>query len=527
MRSYGQPPVKPPVRDRVRESVKTRAEELEVLERELRGHGPWEPVPSELPPPGGRTLWNGLDGTASVGTAARIARELRGMEQLGSHPARPEIVLATEHALLFAPLGPIAPAPLEVVSAWPGERKTLEGTRRELLRTLESEIDVPRALRRSGLKRRHVDLWLDARAVVEARIGPSLGGVHPAFLRAQGARVVSLRCERARGEGWRAMDLAGLALAQGAPLAAIRAAHDGNDEAMDLALVVVLMREARGELPPLVRAIVEPSPEPERVRVFIDAPDFVDTDVWSPRGAELPASRARWLLATLDGLSVGGGKLSVRTEPPIRRGRRPSPREDRDARRRRLFSRWHEGIRADEEGLVGATPEALAQRIASGLRGVVIDGTCGVGSIAIACAREPGVTKVVAVDRDRTRLAMAAHNASIYGVSDRIDFVRGDLLELLGRLRGDTLVIDPPWGGASYDRERVAIEDVPFDLAGAIAAFSGAIVLKLPRSFDVATLPGLSSGARSPDARFARGAWSVEAMVDERGILKFLVARRM
>src|SRR5690606_1827880 len=108
----------------------------------------------------------------------------------------------------------------------------------------------------------------------------------------------------------------------------------------------------------------------------------------------------------------------------------------------RLFSRWDEGIRADDEGLVGATPEALALRIARGARGVVLDGTCGVGALAIAYARQPEVTKVIAVDVDAGRLAMARHNARIYGVADRIDFVRGDVVRLVETLDADLLVLD-------------------------------------------------------------------------------------
>lgn len=73
-------------------------------------------------------------------------------------------------------------------------------------------------------------------------------------------------------------------------------------------------------------------------------------------------------------------------------------------------------------------------------------------------------------------------------------------------------MLDPPWGGRDYDRERVALDDLGLDVRAALGRHRGAVVLKLPRSFDVATLPG--------------GGWRVEPLVDEREILKMLIARR-
>ena len=63
-----------------------------------------------------------------------------------------------------------------------------------------------------------------------------------------------------------------------------------------------------------------------------------------------------------------------------------------------------------------------------------------------------------------------------------------------------------------YDRDHLGLDDLEMDVGAACAAFDGEIVLKLPRSFDVDELP--------------EGRWELEAMVDERGILKMLVARR-
>lgn len=485
----------------------------------LPDRGPFE-VDASIELPGAPRVFRGRGALAWVASEARVRAERAGLERVPlEHPARP-VAQHAGRALAFAPFVEAGDLVL-AVRAWPGEARAVEGTRAELIASLSQPGDpgIARALVRLGLRRRDVDRWLGARVRAETEVGVSFGGVHPGWLRAQADRVVCLRCEGAREGGWRAVDLAGLALGGQVTPEALRAAHgagEARDEALAIALVLVGAREhalhGDASLADRVRAIVARAPEPDRVRVWIEAPSFVDARAWIEPGEEVPASRARWLLANLDGLAVGGGRVAVRTDPPLRAGRRAPPREDRRARRRRLFSRWDEGVRADEEGLVSATPEALALRIARGARGVVLDGTCGVGALAIAYAREPEVTRVIAVDLDAERLAMAAHNARIYGVADRIDFVRGDVLSQLGSVRADLLVLDPPWGGRSYDRDRVALEELDLDVRSALARFAGPVVLKLPRSFDVATLPGTG--------------WQIEALLDERGILKMIVARR-
>jgi trimethylguanosine synthase len=512
----------------------------------LPAYGPWALITSDLPAGAPRAIARGQGAMAWAASRGRVEAERRGWASIGEHPARPvvitersegtvarhllsvgmpsrtgatKVIEATEEILAFAPFGAVVADPIALVSSWPGEVARMEGTRRELLASLDADVNVGRALGRLGMRRRVVDRWLDARVTCETERGASFGGVHPGWLRMQGDRAVCLRCDRARGDGWRAVDLAGLALDPAIDLDALRVAHgegEARDQALELAAVSVWTREhviARdAALAARVVAILEAPPEPDEVRVWIDAPPFVDASAWCAPGETISSSRARWLLANVDGLDVGGGVVRVRTEPPIRRPRRAPPREDRAARRRRLFSRWDEGVEADDEGLVGATPEALAERIASGARGVVIDGTCGIGSLAIAYARQPAVTKVIAFDVDAGRLRMARQNARIYGVEDRIEFVRADIEERAGAIDGDLLVLDPPWGGRAYDRERVAIEDLGLDLAKVLARFRGPVALKLPRSFDPATLPG--SG------------WALEALIDERGLLKMLIARR-
>lgn len=45
---------------------------------------------------------------------------------------------------------------------------------------------------------------------------------------------------------------------------------------------------------------------------------------------------------------------------------------------------------------------------------------------------------------------MARHNATVYGVQQRIDFMVGDFMRLAPRLKADVVFLSPPWGGVDY-----------------------------------------------------------------------------
>jgi trimethylguanosine synthase len=48
---------------------------------------------------------------------------------------------------------------------------------------------------------------------------------------------------------------------------------------------------------------------------------------------------------------------------------------------------------------------------------------------------------------------MAKHNASIYHVDQRIEFIIGDYLKLAPHFRIDAVFLSPPWGGPQYLHE--------------------------------------------------------------------------
>ena len=77
-----------------------------------------------------------------------------------------------------------------------------------------------------------------------------------------------------------------------------------------------------------------------------------------------------------------------------------------------------------------------------------MDGFCGVGGNAIQFAFS--CERVIAIDIDPHKIEQARHNAAVYGVQDRIEFIVGDFFTVLPRLKPDVVFLSPPWGGPEY-----------------------------------------------------------------------------
>mmetsp|Transcript_18259 Transcript_18259/g.42550 ORF Transcript_18259/g.42550 Transcript_18259/m.42550 type:complete len:443 (+) Transcript_18259:40-1368(+) len=161
-------------------------------------------------------------------------------------------------------------------------------------------------------------------------------------------------------------------------------------------------------------------------------------------------------------------------------------------RRYNYFSRFDEGIRMDMGAWFEVTPESVAIHTADRLRGkVVVDGTCGVGGNAIQFAMT--CPSVIAVDLDNSRLLDAAHNARVYGVHDRIEFVCDDFIHFAHSYSGsevDVVFLSPPWGGPVHlDADYFSLKDI--DGPDLVALFAAAahlckhVVLYLPRHIDL------------------------------------------
>jgi len=124
--------------------------------------------------------------------------------------------------------------------------------------------------------------------------------------------------------------------------------------------------------------------------------------------------------------------------------------------RHQLFSRFDQGILLDEEGWYSVTPERIGQHLAQRCRcRTIVDAFCGVGGNAIQFALT--CDHVIAIDIDADRLELARHNARIYGVEDRIEFIHGDFFNVMttwhqqpDRPTIDGVFMSPPWGGPDY-----------------------------------------------------------------------------
>ncbi|KAG0557883.1 hypothetical protein KC19_11G164000 [Ceratodon purpureus] len=172
--------------------------------------------------------------------------------------------------------------------------------------------------------------------------------------------------------------------------------------------------------------------------------------------------------------------------------------------RYRLFSRYDEGIKMDEEGWFSVTPESIAQHQASRMcsGGLIIDAFTGVGGNAIQFALRGD--HVIAVDIDPVKIDCARHNAAIYGVADYIEFIVGDFFKIAPNLKADAVFLSPPWGGPDYmsvdkfDLHTMILPLDGFKLFQTAQAISPNVVLFLPRNVDLDQLVELSWLASPP-----------------------------
>lgn len=119
-----------------------------------------------------------------------------------------------------------------------------------------------------------------------------------------------------------------------------------------------------------------------------------------------------------------------------------------------LFSRFDRGILLDHESWFSVTPEKIAKHTAFRLASdIVVDAFCGCGGNAIQFANT--CESVIAIDIDANKLAMAKHNAAIYGVAHKIEFIHADFMQFAcsTRLRANVVFLSPPWGGPGYQKQ--------------------------------------------------------------------------
>ena len=186
------------------------------------------------------------------------------------------------------------------------------------------------------------------------------------------------------------------------------------------------------------------------------------------------------------------------------------------AQRYRLFSRYDDGVRLDAVGWYSVTPEAIARHIAARIAGslgrpfTVVDAFAGLGGNTIAFALQPLCERVVAVELDVQRLQLCRHNAAVYGVSDKCEWVQGDWLQVRQQLRQqqrsvDVVFLAPPWGGVQYgERDVYGLSELAvadggrplIEAAMRLAGVEGRVAVSVPRNVDVAEVVQVGCGGR-------------------------------
>ncbi len=214
------------------------------------------------------------------------------------------------------------------------------------------------------------------------------------------------------------------------------------------------------------------------LRRSLAEPTSSDAPSGAPLGP-LPPGEAAAVRREFDGFDLGGHHLAVHVSLPPDRVLPGVPRHLRARPMRRdRGDPWLPNV--DVGGRHFLTPEVLAVRQAGYVAAMgdsVLDGFCGVGGNAMAFARAG--LRVIAVERDPQRLAMARRNAAAWDLD--IEFRAGDLRDHLDA-PADVLFLDPPWQRARGTPTWPALLDF-------VPPARPKLVLKLPRTFDLSTLP--------------------------------------
>lgn len=120
------------------------------------------------------------------------------------------------------------------------------------------------------------------------------------------------------------------------------------------------------------------------------------------------------------------------------------------AQRYRLLSKYDDGIKMDNaETWYSITPEAISKTVAFRLEpeNLVIDGFCGIGGNSLSFAK---YCKVIAIDVKTRNLEVCERNKYIYNISENLECICGNFVNLAPLLKSDVVFIGPPWGGLSY-----------------------------------------------------------------------------
>lgn len=115
----------------------------------------------------------------------------------------------------------------------------------------------------------------------------------------------------------------------------------------------------------------------------------------------------------------------------------------------------------------------------------IIDIFAGAGGNTIAFALSGRWKSVIGIEKDPSVLACAQHNATIYGVADKITWFNADCFSYMSSISSsiskDTTIIfaSPPWGGPGYRTDEI------FNLA-TMAPYSATDIHSLCKGMEMA-----------------------------------------
>jgi predicted RNA methylase len=220
---------------------------------------------------------------------------------------------------------------------------------------------------------------------------------------------------------------------------------------------------------------------------------------------------AATLIHHVDGALIAGHRLCTQAQLAPRETLPPIPRDRRGRKRPSGAEPWLAHI--DDEGRWSATPRALAEAHAAAMAGVqrVIDPFCGCGADAIAFGLAGH--RVLAIERNPDRAALARANVAAMGLEGCVEVRVADANEAIEALAQEDpdagLFLDPPWGGPEAVQDSMSWSTLVPAAVARVAPVFKRVVVKAPRSFDVRTMPdwgqpwrvdyGFRSGAQPPD----------------------------
>jgi trimethylguanosine synthase len=149
-----------------------------------------------------------------------------------------------------------------------------------------------------------------------------------------------------------------------------------------------------------------------------------------------------------------------------------------------------QNMKIDEETLCCLCPQSVAFKICNKIKSShIVDAFCGAGGMAIAFALKH--RHITAVDINKKHLEDSRYNATLFKVADRIDFIEGNILTTLSKLKNSAVVFDPTQK-ESTKTDKFTLSD--FFPAGerliylAKALSFREIIFKVPKNFDFESL---------------------------------------